>query len=664
MMDDDAVVEPRRGVVFVSYSHRDREPWLRRLLVLLEPVVRNRFVQVWADEYIPVGDGWRRNIADAIDRAELALLLVSGDFLGSRFIMQEELPALIERGVRLAPVLLSECLWEAEPLLAGVQWIHDPGRDGPLNRHFGREGERDRRLVEICRRLLNLLPEDRGPTVIEGGWDKGRASAAQIVVDPLAASTVRGALNGVPALPPGYLAREELVAAVDAVIDAGTGAVGVAAVASVVGLQGQGGIGKSVLAATLARDERIRNRFPDGVYWVTVGERANLVAVQLDLLARLGRADAVTQSVSAGAQLLREVLADRRVLLIVDDVWSTAAAYAFRVTGRLGRVLYTSRSVDVLESVAARVTALDVLSLTAAKTLAASVIVISVERLPVAADRALAATGRVPMAVALVAAAVRGGIGWTQALARLDAGSEVFLDHPFANTFKAMHVAISSLPSRLRTAYLSLAVYPRDTEIPVAAVARYWQQQRGISVYDATRELQSFAGAGLVRLAEGSVSLHDLQHDYLLLYADDPPLLHSDLLAAYRSLLPSNGDGWWQLPPDEPYIWDHLIFHLRESGELAELVATVIDLPYLAARIAQSGPHAAEIDLTTAMASAPTDGRLTVMREWITRRAHVFAGFNEATELAPTMQAWLHVDLPDALTTTHLKTCFLQATSR
>jgi hypothetical protein len=134
------------GVGVVSYSHRDRE-WLRRLLVLLNPVVRNRRLKVWADEYIPVGDDWQRAIDGAVDRAALGLLLVSGDFLASRFIVEVELPALIERRVRLAPVLVHDCLWEHEPLLTGVQWAHDPGQDGPLDLAADREGERDRRPV-------------------------------------------------------------------------------------------------------------------------------------------------------------------------------------------------------------------------------------------------------------------------------------------------------------------------------------------------------------------------------------------------------------------------------------------------------------------------------------------------------------------------------------
>src|SRR5215475_15342564 len=154
---------PAHDLVFVSYSHQDRE-WLRRLLVLLDPVVRNRRLHVWADEYIPVGDDWQRAIDGAVDRAALGLLLVSGDFLASRFIIGVELPALIERGVRLAPVLVHDCLWEHEPLLGGVQWAHDPGREGPLDRDAHHEGERDRRLVQICRKVVALLPAGSGDT--------------------------------------------------------------------------------------------------------------------------------------------------------------------------------------------------------------------------------------------------------------------------------------------------------------------------------------------------------------------------------------------------------------------------------------------------------------------------------------------------------------------
>ena len=51
------------------------------------------------------------------------------------------------------------------------------------------------------------------------------------------------------------------------------GAIGLTAEPTAFGLHGQGGIGKSVLIAALGRNEHIRNRFPDGIHWVTVGEQ-------------------------------------------------------------------------------------------------------------------------------------------------------------------------------------------------------------------------------------------------------------------------------------------------------------------------------------------------------------------------------------------------------
>jgi hypothetical protein len=156
---------PARDLVFVSYSHQDQE-FLRRLLVLLRPVVRNRRLQVWVDEYILAGDDWRREIGGAVDRAAVGLLLVSADFLASQFIIEEELPALIERGVPLVPVLVRDCLWQHEPLLERMQWAHDPDRVGPLDVESDRE--RDRLLVQICEKLI-ALPAGTGDAVARPG---------------------------------------------------------------------------------------------------------------------------------------------------------------------------------------------------------------------------------------------------------------------------------------------------------------------------------------------------------------------------------------------------------------------------------------------------------------------------------------------------------------
>ena len=604
-----------KGLVFVSYCHDDRE-WLRRFRVMLAPVARNGQLEVWADDQILAGDRWRPELEDAIRRARIALLLVSPEFLASRFIVYRELPALREQGARLVPVLVRQCLWRYEPLLAEVQWAHDPDRDGALAAPHPREW--DGRIVRVCNRVLELLPAGSAGAPAQAATaatERLPAAARFAPVEAAGHAEMVGLLDGAPPLPAEYVARAELAGLTRALLEPGSGALGLTGNVRALGLHGQGGIGKTVLAAALAHDERVRAHFPDGAFWVTMGERANLVATQLDLLARLGLPDAAVRSAHHGRRLLKETLAGRWVLLVVDDVWSVAAATAFRATGPGGRVLYTTRYPNVLAKVGARVELVEVLSVPVARQLLARITGDLATALPAEADRVLAATGRVALAVALVGAAVRGGVSWAQAAAELDRGGETFLDHPYANTFKALQLATGALAQQLGEAYLSLAVYPRDTRIPVAAVARYWRQLRDAPPEQTRAELQMLAGRELLTLDADEIAFHDLQHDYLLLRVDDLSLRHADLLAIYRALLPPDGSGeWWQLPRDEPYIWDHLIHHLSGAGNGAEIVATVTDLAYLTMRIALGGQPAAEDDLALALTRCsyqlPGDDRL------------------------------------------------------
>jgi hypothetical protein len=124
--------------------------------------------------------------------------------------------------------------------------------------------------------------------------------------------------------------------------------VGVIGQAGSFGLHGQGGIGKSVLAAAVARDDTVRRRFPDGVFWVTVGEADAVLSAQLELLTALDPTVATPRTPAEAQRVPWERLAGRRVLLVIDDVWSDAAARAFRLTGPQGRVLYTTRDPRVL----------------------------------------------------------------------------------------------------------------------------------------------------------------------------------------------------------------------------------------------------------------------------------------------------------------------------
>ena len=619
-------------VVFVSYSRED-ETWRGRFAEMLKPLVRERRLEVWSDDRMVTGYAWRPQLAEAIGRARAALLLVSPSFLASDFIMDQELPALIQNGVRLMPVLVRPCLWQAVPLLEDLQWAHEPKRDGPVAASADPEGQ----IVAACLVLNGLLAAD-GVAAPPGVPALAAAGPGEVV--PVAAGAGLGELHDVPPPPRAEVGRAALRGAAlrGAVLAGGDGAVGVTG--SALGIFGQGGIGKTVLAAALARDEQVRRCFPDGVFWVTVGEQGDLVAAQRDLLARLGAADPGLQSAGQGAGVLRQVLAGRRCLLVVDDVWSAAAALAFKVAGPAGRVLYTTRDPAVLTGVTGQVVQLGVLPTAAARQLLAGLAGVAV--LPAEADRIVAATGGVALALALVGAAVGAGArSWAQAAAQLEAAGRTFLDHPYASTFKAMQVGVAALDEADAGAYRSLAVYPEDTVIPVAAVTRLWARLSGTAAADTAARLGRLVARSLLTVQSDGVSFHDLQREFLLLHTEDLPLGHADLLAAYRALL-APGARWAGLPPDEPYIWDHLVYHLRGAGEGAAIQAVACDLGWIAARSYQSGPYAAESDLRQAADLYPGHEGIGWLLRLLTQWGHLLTGQPSPGDLAVTLASRAH----------------------
>src|SRR6516225_2649274 len=139
-----------RDLIFISYSHRDRD-WLGHLSIFLKPFTRQN-LQIWADPYIEVGGQWRRDISAALLRSCVGVLLLSPDFLASDFIYSEELPPLLKGAdagsiiLVLIPVRASG--YEATPL-AKYQFAHPPDR--PLDKL--RKPERSAAFVEIVKKI-------------------------------------------------------------------------------------------------------------------------------------------------------------------------------------------------------------------------------------------------------------------------------------------------------------------------------------------------------------------------------------------------------------------------------------------------------------------------------------------------------------------------------
>ncbi len=81
--------------LFISYSHED-EKWLHELRKWLKPLEQQDLITIWDDMELKAGDDWRDKIEEALDSAKAAVLLISQDFLSSDFIINNELPPLLD----------------------------------------------------------------------------------------------------------------------------------------------------------------------------------------------------------------------------------------------------------------------------------------------------------------------------------------------------------------------------------------------------------------------------------------------------------------------------------------------------------------------------------------------------------------------------------------
>jgi hypothetical protein len=113
-------------------------------------------------------------------------------------------------------------------------------------------------------------------------------------------------------------------------------------------IKGWPGVGKTTVASALAYDSEMREAFPDGILWVSLGVQPNLLSELAAWGRALGtdkliRARTVEEARSQLAALLRE----KRMLLIVDDVWKPEHAMPFTVGGPGCATLITTRQEDV-----------------------------------------------------------------------------------------------------------------------------------------------------------------------------------------------------------------------------------------------------------------------------------------------------------------------------
>ena len=557
--------------IFLSYARDDDETFVRRLHADL---TKARF-DVWFDRVsMPSRQlTFHQEIRDAIAARDRLLLVVGSGVQSSDYVTQEWRFAYFEAGKCVNPIVR----------------LDGRGVDGGVIDGY------------------NLIPEDLRLLHAEDFRDDAHYDAhlANLIRQLSGAIPPVGKLVAVPELPACFLAQPDRLKALrDLLLVDLQKPVVVSGVAARVGLQGMGGIGKSVLASALAHRPEVRRAFPDGIFWITLGQKPQLAELQR-WLARESGDEALFPDERSGKECLRNLLAGRKALLVLDDVWQREDAEAFNVVGAMGRILLTTRDAGLVTALASKETHYRVELPTEAE--AEGIFAAAAQSKPGAPAIAISHAemrevveqcGRLPLALALCGGMVQKGVAPQTVLEALRKHALASISDRWAaedqhrNIWVAMAVSLEVLSADERARFIELAVFPLDRGAPQVAVDTLWQHTGGLEPFECQILLAELAERSLVQLTpapegEGGgmrMTLHDLLHNFATGMAEklhgSLAALHQTLLDAYKKMCPAG----WPSGPDDGYYFQNHCAHLLAAGKLDDTVALLTDLLWIEAK--------------------------------------------------------------------------------
>ena len=468
------MTKPAARRVFLSYARKDGTAMAH----LLRDFLAQANFEPWLDtQRIDGGASWSREIEDAIDGSDaLIAVLTEGSYV-SEICRAEQMRAL-RSGKKVIPVLAKA--GAPRPLfLETLNYREFPAQKNELVRDLG-----------ITSKPV-VLPQLRYDTV--------------------------------PSLPQKFMAREKAVADLRDLLFSSDGSSESIAVTAVAGM---GGIGKTVLTIALCRDATVRDAFPDGIAWITIGREwdGDFVPRMREVAKALGEDLAAYDNPMACQTQYRNLLRDKAALVVIDDVWNIQHLEQLLVEAPRSRFLFTTRDKTIVRAKTDRYYAADVLSTDEARDLLALWANVETEKLPPAESASIIeACGGLALALAQIGGSLRGlpAYEWRYTVdhlknadisalqAQLPTGQDSF--------FKSLAVSLDAIRDEtLRERYRALAVLLEDVPAPLTVLRTLWaaseSEARQTARYFVDRSLATWESDA--DPAHG-IKLHDLQLDYV-----------------------------------------------------------------------------------------------------------------------------------------------------
>ena len=349
-------------------------------------------------------------------------------------------------------------------------------------------------------------------------------------------------------------------------------------------VRGLPGVGKTALALGVVNSEHIVHEFPDGRAWLAFGPKPDIFLLLGQLLEQFGVNSSGLETTPLRADYLRTLLAGRRFLLCLDDIWEASHARLFlNAVQPPARTLLTTRSPQVAADLQAANHEVRVLSpwaavqmlvaggdaaagAVAADQAGASSLAADVGYLPLAlrvAGRRLDGLARV-MGAQTAVAHLREEIA-SRLLTLRDAEPHLGVDA--AEPALAAIVALSeeALPDEVRRALHQLAVFggqPLDFDLP--AMQAVWETDDA----SATDWLVALHNSGLLETSQEKSTQRFALHQIIAAFAsqrlaaDQPTAHHAHIAyAKYCAALVAGYDDDilnGRMTYDAPREWAHV----------------------------------------------------------------------------------------------------------
>ena len=443
------------------------------------------------------------------------------------------------------------------------------------------------------------------------------------------AAIMRGGLGGRPynirARPPGLIPRPALTKAlVDAVVGSAS-AGGRHAL-----LQGAGGLGKTTIALDCCHQAEVVNAFPDGLMWITLGEKPNLEQVLHELHVLTTGDPPVVQGTDAIGDAVAKALEGRPCLVVIDDAWRAEDLSPFLhldgprllVTTRLQTLIEEAGQIDWFE--------------------------LPVDEMPL--DEAVALLGRglpieEPVSTALSGLAVRLGC-WPLLLelanarireehkkrgnlarcvdlvtALLERRGVLSFDRQRPgdrNAAVANSVAVGlefaeHLLPGLGSKSAEISVFPENVAIPVQALSDLWNMEAPDVEEEVLRRLDNLSLVRWNRDGE-TIRLHMMVHRALaarLATEGGPIAVHRRLVECWRDP--------YHLPHD--YAWRWFGWHCMQGQQGPRLQRLLLDFGWLQRKLDATDVNALLGEFDRAHSEPP----LAALRRALRGAAHVLA---------------------------------------